>query len=250
MLAILHDSKVHFENQFCPMPFLKIAAPLAHRLGMQRLKSELEDTAFRILYKRQYSIASSLYKDDLEEMKTIAQVLSSRIEQLLRSDPIFTKQIEDVNVSFRVKEPYSLWRKMLRYRKEVSKAKNELNVNIDTARLTSTPMNSPIRLVPDAIALRVVLRGLRLSPFEDEESLRKREKMLCYFALQLISGVWSPSRANLTKDYIENPKPNGYQSLHYTASLVINGEEWPFEVQVRSPFITPSSSMSFFSLIY
>jgi hypothetical protein len=31
-----------------------------------------------------------------------------------------------------------------------------------------------------------------------------------------------------------------YQSLHYTASLTIAGEEWPFEVQVRHfPFMIP-----------
>lgn len=38
----------------------------------------------------------------------------------------------------------------------------------------------------------------------------------------------------LLQDYIQNPKGNGYQSLHYTANLMINGELWPFEVQVRS----------------
>lgn len=36
------------------------------------------------------------------------------------------------------------------------------------------------------------------------------------------------------QDYIQNPKGNGYQSLHYTAYLMINGDEWPFEVQIRS----------------
>lgn len=38
----------------------------------------------------------------------------------------------------------------------------------------------------------------------------------------------------LPQDYIQNPKRNGYQSLHYTANLMINGDEWPFEVQIRS----------------
>ena len=36
------------------------------------------------------------------------------------------------------------------------------------------------------------------------------------------------------KDYIQHPKANGYQSLHYTSSITSQGLQWPFEVQVRS----------------
>ncbi len=207
---------------------LRVYAPLAQRLGMQRLKSELENTAFRILYPRQYSVASSLYNDDIDEMKAIIQVLSTRIEQLLRSDPVFLDQIDDVAVSSRVKEPYSLWRKMLRFRKQAAKATK----GDDTSTVNSETLST--RWIPDAIALRVVLRASKTSQYEDDVSLRTREKMLCYYALQLISDVWPTSAANKPKDYIQNPKENGYQSLHYTANLVINGEDWPFEVQIRS----------------
>ncbi|EED89533.1 hypothetical protein THAPSDRAFT_263925 [Thalassiosira pseudonana CCMP1335] len=172
---------------------LRVYAPLAQRLGMQRLKSELENTAFRILYSRQYSVASSLYNGDIEEMKAIVNVLTTRIEQLLKSDAVFTEQVDDVTVSSRVKEPYSLWKKIIRYRKEVARTSNDKSTFVPTT-----------------------------------------EKMLCYFAFQLISDVWPASTANKAKDYIKNPKSNGYQSLHYTAALVINEEEWPFEVQIRS----------------
>eukprot|EP00986_Skeletonema_menzelii_P008789 scaffold3811_cov148-Skeletonema_menzelii.AAC.7 len=209
---------------------LRVYAPLAQRLGMQRLKSELENAAFRILYRRQHSVASSLYGNDVDEMKAIVQVLTSRIEQLLRSDPIFLEQIVDVTVSSRIKEPYSLWKKMLRIRKQIADSKR------DEASTTNDPIDSnvSIRWIPDAIALRVVLRASKLSLREDEDSVRTREKMLCYYALQLISDVWPASTANKAKDYIQNPKGNGYQSLHYTAYLMINGDEWPFEVQIRS----------------
>ena len=207
----------------------KVYAPLAQRLGMQRLKKELESVAFRILYPRQNSVASSLYRGDIDEMKSIVQVLSERIEQLLRSDPVFTEQIDDVAVTSRVKQPYSMWKKMLRARKEAADAAS--SVGNKKRHFASTPT---LRWIPDAIALRVVLRAARLSPMEDEESLRTREKLLCYYALQLIQNVWEASDANEAKDYIKNPKPNGYQSLHYTASLMIGGEEWPFEVQIRS----------------
>jgi len=219
---------------------LLVYAPLAQRLGMQRLKSELENTAFQILYRRQYSVASALYTGEIDDMKTIIQVLSSRIEQLLRSDPIFIDQVDEVSVSSRVKEPYSLWRKMLRYRWDAAKAKTESAKRVMEDDLDSNDGNSrsnamiSIKLVPDAIALRVIFRAMKMSASEDDESLRTREKMLCYYALKLISDVWPVSNANCPKDYIKNPKPNGYQSLHYTASLMIGRNEWPFEVQIRS----------------
>ena len=163
----------------------------------------------------------------------MAQVLTTRIEQLLRSDEIFISQIEDVSVNARVKEPYSLWRKMLRYRKEMADMKRNSRDEIRDRRPTLS-----LKWVPDTLALRVVLSAMRLSSFEDDESLRTREKMLCFYALQLISDVWPSSMTtaseNRIKDYITNPKKNGYQSLHYSASMMIGGEEWPFEVQVRS----------------
>jgi hypothetical protein len=175
---------------------LRVYAPLAQRLGMQRLKSELENNAFRILYRRQYSVASSLYGNDVDEMKAIVQVVTSRIEQLLKSDPIFSDQIDDVTVSSRIKEPYSLWRKMLRIRKQVADAKRD---ETSTANDSIGSDTVSIRWVPDAIALRVVLRASKLSPWEDDDSLRTREKMLCYYALQLISDVWPASTANKAK---------------------------------------------------
>ena len=227
----------------------RVYAPLAQRLGMQRLKTELENTAFRILYPRQYSVASSLYNGDIDDLKTIVQVLSSRMEQLLKSDQVFADQIEDVTVSSRVKEPYSLWKKLLRYRKENAAAAREASKHSDAERQFA-PSTMSLKWVPDTIALRVVISGHRLSPLEDDESLRTREILLCYYAMQIISDAWPASTRNHAKDYIKNPKPNGYQSLHYTANLMISGEEWPFEVQVSASTFWCQSDVHKFSLMF
>ncbi len=148
---------------------------------------------------RQYSVASSLYSTGMDEMKSIVHVLSSRIEQLLKSDQVFNDQVKDVSVSSRVKEPYSLWRKMIRYRKEATGAKKNVDRQFEPS----------LKWIPDMIALRVVLRARRLSSLEGEESLSTRDKMMCYYALQIISDVWPASPRNEAKDYIKNPKPNG-----------------------------------------
>jgi GTP pyrophosphokinase len=58
--------------------------------------------------------------------------------------------------------------------------------------------------------------------------------MLCYYVHHLIRSRWPAVDPSRIKDYIQRPKPNGYQSLHYSSVITRNGEEIPFEVQVRS----------------
>jgi GTP pyrophosphokinase len=58
----------------------------------------------------------------------------------------------------------------------------------------------------------------------------------CYAALSFIHESWTPIK-NRFKDYISNPKPNGYQSLHTTV-IEINDEPSskprPIEIQIRT----------------
>lgn len=214
---------------------LKIFAPLASRLGMHRLKNELEGTAFKLLYRRQYETLSkqfhfknfgptktswraSLRADNDEDdttigdsMKQVLDDVTEDVRDMLRRDPEFSTMAENVSVTARVKEPYSMWKKMLRDGKD------------------------HVLQVPDALALRIVFDAKRSDSEEDIELTRAKERALCYYVRELCTSRWQPQPGNgRFKDYIERPKANGYQSLHYTAIINWGKKDWTLEVQIRS----------------
>ena len=87
---------------------LEIYAPLAGRMGMQRMREELEDLAFRELNAEAYKVLS----ERLEALATRSRAWITEIEQQL------TKKLADrgiaAEVSGRRKRVYSIWRKMER----------------------------------------------------------------------------------------------------------------------------------------
>ena len=189
---------------------LHVYAPLASRLGMHRLKNELEGTAFRLLYKRQYKRVSA-QMENAKSMQGVLQQVQVDMNDMLLQDAEFGDLVKDFYVTARVKEPYSLWKKMLRY------------------GYTS------IFQVPDALALRVVLNGKRLASEEPSAVLQARERALCYYAQKLCMKRYTPFASQPRfKDYIDRPKQNGYQSLHYTAASRFADKDWKIEIQVRS----------------
>lgn len=210
---------------------LHVYAPLAQRLGMQRLKAKLEDRAFRIMYRRQYQAVSSAYQEKEAEMQSVSSNLSSHIEQVLRQNLSLIDQLEDLKVTSRVKEPYSLWKKLLTLRARRLTPSTSL---VGSTESSSTSSKLSLFDVNDGIAVRIILRARKGSPDEPDETTRARERLLCYYVQQLLRNYWPAVDRSRVKDYIQFPKSNGYQSLHYTSSINNEGQTWPFEVQVRS----------------
>jgi (p)ppGpp synthase/HD superfamily hydrolase len=198
---------------------------------MQRLKAKLEDRAFRIMYRRQYQAVSSVYREKGAEMQSVSSNLSSHIEQVLRQNPSLMDQLEDLKVTSRVKEPYSLWKKLLTLRARRLTPSTAL---IGSTESSSTSSELSLFDVNDGIAVRIILRARKWSPDEPNETTRARERLLCYYVQQLLRNYWPSVDRSRVKDYIQFPKSNGYQSLHYTSSINNEGQTWPFEVQVRS----------------
>ncbi|HEX8251437.1 MAG TPA: bifunctional (p)ppGpp synthetase/guanosine-3',5'-bis(diphosphate) 3'-pyrophosphohydrolase [Pyrinomonadaceae bacterium] len=86
---------------------LDIYAPIAHRLGMGKLRSELEDLSFQNLYPEDYRKLSAEVDARRPELEAMLEKITRTIkENLTKNDVPF------VQVQGRVKRLYSLWKKL------------------------------------------------------------------------------------------------------------------------------------------
>lgn len=89
---------------------MEIYAPLAYRLGMQKLSGELEDLAFPYLYPQEHKWLIENVKDRFEQREKYAQRVTPIIESELRKN-----KIKFILVDSRAKRYTSLYKKLLRY---------------------------------------------------------------------------------------------------------------------------------------
>ena len=86
---------------------MDVYAPLAHRLGMQKIKWELEDTSLRYLAPMEYNEIMSYLQAHKEKDEAFMRTIQNKITQRLTSVGIH-------NTTYgRIKHVYSIYRKML-----------------------------------------------------------------------------------------------------------------------------------------
>lgn len=84
-------------------------APLANRLGLYHVKTELENLSFKFRCPHEYEEISALIANDREQQKERLERFRSQIEATLAEAGIFTC------VAVEYREPYSIWRKMKKF---------------------------------------------------------------------------------------------------------------------------------------
>ena len=174
---------------------LKIAAetsyiytPLAHRLGLNAIKTELQDTCLKITQPEVYQdIAAKLADTKRARQKYIDAFMAPLLHSLEEMD-------FKMRITGRPKSIYSIWNKI----------KNK-NVRFED--------------IYDLFALRIIV-----------DVQPEHEKFACWQIYSIVTDHYKPVPERL-KDWITNPKANGYESLHTTVA----GPEGRFvEVQIRS----------------
>ncbi len=86
---------------------LEIYAPIANRLGINRMKIDLEDLGFRFLYPYRYRVIERTLRRSKGNQRQIVRTISERIEKALKDQGI------DGEVIGREKHLYSIYKKML-----------------------------------------------------------------------------------------------------------------------------------------
>ncbi|MDE6007213.1 MAG: HD domain-containing protein [Muribaculaceae bacterium] len=84
-------------------------APLANRLGLYNVKTELENLSFRFRCPQEYNEIENLIKQDEEAQKARLSVFIDEIKDVLEGAGI------KVSVKIEYRKPYSIWRKMHKY---------------------------------------------------------------------------------------------------------------------------------------
>ncbi|HEX6481405.1 MAG TPA: RelA/SpoT family protein [Ktedonobacteraceae bacterium] len=185
----------HQEKMIMAQESREIYAPLAGRLGISRVESELEDLAFQILEPEQYNWVHEEVEAESKQWRSyvegVCKILRDEMKKLgLRAE-----------VSGRVKHLYSFYKKLQR---------NAGNVE----RLEDLKAAADFSQIHDLVAFRILV-----DTTPD-----------CYIALGHVHSLWKPKEGRI-KDFIANPKPNGYQALHTTVFCL---DDQLVEIQIRT----------------
>ncbi len=95
---------------------IELYAPLANRLGMGKLKGEIEDAAFPFAYPKEYKEVEERIKTEREKYENYLKEVSNELKKELKKN-----KLEPVEISYRMKHKYSLYKKLKRYDMDIDK---------------------------------------------------------------------------------------------------------------------------------
>ena len=181
METIKHMSKI--KQHRIAVETRDVYVPLAHRLGMSSVKSQLEDRVFRVLDPTGYKELDSKIKSSKRQReKFIKEIIDPVADELKIYDII-------PHVYGRSKSYSSIYGKMMSRDKSFEE-------------------------IYDLYAIRIIVEKIEQ----------------CYLALGIVHSLYKPIQERF-KDFIANPKSNGYQSVHTT---VVGRKGQLVEIQIRT----------------
>ncbi len=95
---------------------IEVYAPLANRLGMGKLKGDLEDAAFPYAYPKEYAQVEEIIKEKIEFYQKNLNEVKEILEKELKKN-----KVKYLEISYRMKHKYSLYRKLLKYDMDIEK---------------------------------------------------------------------------------------------------------------------------------
>ena len=152
-------------------------APLAGRLGLYHVKTELENLSFRFRCPKEYEMIARQLEEDRERTLPSLNEFTAEIEEIFKNVGI------PARTQVRYRKPYSIWRTM---REE----------GCDFARVDFKHF---VRII--------------YTPITSFDRSLSNEKDTSIFIYSCLSSYFR-ERPGSVVNYIDNPKDNGYQSFH------------------------------------
>lgn len=174
-------------------------APLANRLGLYNIKTELENLSFRFRCPDEYEEISALIGRHVEANKENLETFRLQIQQTLSDAGIKAR----VYVDYR--RPFSLWRKMKKYRDDFNHLKYRHFVEV----------------------------------VFDEKQTSLTEKEMAMKVYCILTDRFKEKHCSMS-NYIDSPKENGYQSIH--VKLLPDFGRWQ-EVHISSEAMIRQSQL-------
>ena len=168
---------------------LYIYAPLANRLGLNKIKSELENLSFKFEHPDEYAKIEAKLQSTHASRHELFDQFTAPIKASLEKMGI------QYEIKERIKSPFSIWNKM-----------QNKHVTFEE--------------IYDILAVRIIF-----TPKVREEEINE-----CFKIYVAISQIYK-SHPDRLRDWLSQPKANGYQALHVT--LMSKQGRW-IEVQIRS----------------
>ena len=168
---------------------LYLYAPLANRLGLNKIKSELENLSFKFEHPDEYAKIERKLESTHASRHELFDQFTTPIKAALEKMGI------QYEIKERIKSPYSIWNKM-----------QNKHVTFEE--------------IYDILAVRIIFTP----------KVREEEVNECFNIYVAISKIYK-SHPDRLRDWLSQPKANGYQALHVT--LMSRQGRW-IEVQIRS----------------
>jgi GTP pyrophosphokinase len=165
-----------------------VYAPLAHRMGLYNIKTELEDLSMKYMESDTYKFIAKKLQDTKRERTRYINDFIKPLKDKLQANDL------DFEIYGRPKSIHSIW----------TKIKNK-GVSFEE--------------VYDLFAIRIIMN-----------SAPEKEKEDCWKVYSIITDEYNPSPERL-RDWLSNPKSNGYEALHTTVMGPMG--KW-VEVQIRT----------------
>ena len=154
-----------------------VYAPLAERLGLYSIKTELEDLSLKFTNPTAYNeISKKINETQIDRDKYIDDFIVP-LRKIMDDNGI------KCTIKGRMKSVYSIWRKMQK-------------------------QNIPFEDVYDLFAIRIIFD-------HPDDMTDDKARETCYRIMSLITNVYEYHPGRI-RDWVKKPKPNGYEALHVT----------------------------------